>query len=172
MESVGYVCRLHGIACHNEWFDKRCSCLSGALAVSTSVASRAVAEYSVFYSGIPRRQRRQGWCESAETSAAFVAWSARENALYFLRAHPRDRIAWKTLRTACANLQQVVAAGIHAYFEEYLAETGRLLANNDQRGFYRYMKSTVGLEGKKARSEQFIREEDGTLLRDRERIRE
>ena len=121
----------------------------------------------------PRRQSRFGWCESAATSAAFnEAWTATENARQFLHAHPRDRIAWKTLRTACANLQQVVAAGIHAYFEEYLAETGRLLANNDQRGFYRYMKSTVGLEGKKARSEQFIREEDGTLLRDRERIRE
>ena len=27
-ESVGFVCRLHVIACHDEWFDKRCGCFS------------------------------------------------------------------------------------------------------------------------------------------------
>ena len=80
-----------------------------------------------------------------------------------MRAHPWDRIAWETLRTACANLQQVVGAGRHAYFKEYIAETERLLANNDLRGFYRHLKRTVGWEGKTARSEQFIRDEDGTL---------
>ena len=76
----------------------------------------------------PRHQR--GWCESAETSAAFkAAWTAKENARKFWRAYPWDRIAWTTLRTACACLQQVVAAGIHAYFEECFAETERLLVN-------------------------------------------
>ena len=33
------------------------------------------------------------------------------------------------------------------------------------------MKGTVGLGGRKARSEQFIMDEDGTLLRDKVRIR-
>ena len=37
---------------------------------------------------------------------------------------------------ARANLQQVVAKGAHTYFEECVAETERLLVNNDQRGFY------------------------------------
>ena len=60
---------------------------------------------------------------------------------------------------------------MHAYFEEYLAETERLLANDDQRGFPKHQ-STVGLGRTKARSEQFIRDEDGTLLRDKVRIRE
>ena len=68
-----------------------------------------------------------------------------------MRAHPRDRITWKTLKTACANLQ-AVAAGIHAYVQEYLVETEQTLANNDQGGLYGYLKSTVGLEGKNARS--------------------
>ena len=61
----------------------------------------------------------------------------------------------------------MVAAVIHTCFEEYLAETGREPANNDQRGFYRRLKSTIELEGNMARSEQFIRDEDGTLFRDR-----
>ena len=53
-------------------------------------------------------------------------------------------------------LRAVIDAGLHAYFEEYLAETERLLADNDQRGFHKHLKGTVGLGGRKARSEQFI----------------
>jgi len=66
----------------------------------------------------------------------------------------------------------VIDAGLHAYFEEYLAETERLLADNDQRGFYKHLKGTVGLDGRKASIEQFIMDEDGTLLRDKGRILE
>ena len=82
------------------------------------------------------------------------------------------KIAWNTLRTSCANLGEVIEAGLHTYFEEYLAETERLPAENDQRGFYKHLKGTVGLGGRKARSEQFIMGEDGTLFGDKVRIRE
>ena len=58
-----------------------------------------------------------------------------------------ETTAWKTLRTACANLRAVVDAGLNAYFEEYFVETERLLADNDQRGFYEHLKGTVGLGG-------------------------
>ena len=78
--------------------------------------------------------------------------------------NPRDRTAWKMLRTACANLRAVIDAGLHAYFEEHPAETERLLAENDQRGFYKHLKGTVGLGGRKARSEQFTMYGDGTSL--------
>ena len=61
----------------------------------------------------------------------------------------------------------MIDEGLHAYFEEYLAETERLLADNDQRGFYKHLKGTVGLDSRKARSEQFIMDEDGTLLKDK-----
>ena len=55
-----------------------------------------------------------------------------------MRVNPRDRTAWTTLRKACANLRAVIDAGLHAYFDEYLAETEILLAHNDQRGFYKH----------------------------------
>ena len=61
---------------------------------------------------------------------------------------------------------------MRAYVEEYLAETESLLADDDQRGFYKNLKGTVGLDGRKAKNEQFIRDEDGTLPRDNVRIRE
>ena len=61
---------------------------------------------------------------------------------------------------------------MHAYFEEHLAETDRLLADNNQRGFYKHLKGTVGLGGRKAQSEQFIMDKDGTLPKDKVRILE
>ena len=66
----------------------------------------------------------------------------------------------------------MIDAGLHAYFEEYLAETERLFADNAQRGFSKHLKGTVGLGGRKVRSKHFIMDEDGTLLRDIVRIRE
>ena len=49
--------------------------------------------------------------------------------------------------------------------------TERRLADNNQRRFYKHLKGTVGLGGRKARSEQFIIDEEGTLLRGKVRIR-
>lgn len=54
-----------------------------------------------------------------------------------------------------------------AYDEGYLAETERLLADNDQRGFYNRLKRTVGFEGRNERSELFIRDEGDTLSRNK-----
>ena len=77
-----------------------------------------------------------------------------------------------TLMTACANLRGVTDAGWHAHVEEYLAEAERHLAENDQRSFHKHVRGTVGLAGRKVRSEQFIMNQDGTLLRGKVRIRE
>ena len=74
------------------------------------------------------------------------------------------------MRTACANLRGVTDAGLHACFVPNLAETERFLADNDQRDFYKHLKGTVGLGGKKARNPQFAMDEDGTLLKDKVRI--
>ena len=120
----------------------------------------------------PRRTHKLGWCESAEISAAFkVDWDARKNLRRFMRIKT-DKTAWRTQRTACTNLRRVIDAGLHAYVEEYLAETERVLADNDQRGFYKHLKGTVRLDGRTAGSEQFIMDEDGTLINDKVRILE
>ena len=89
-----------------------------------------------------------------------------------MRGNPTDKVAWKTLRTTCAKLREVIDAGLHSHFEEYLAELEACLERSDQRGLYKHLKRTVGLEGRKADGEQYIRDEDGTLLRDKGRIRE
>ena len=53
-----------------------------------------------------------------------------------------------------------------------LQKAERLLVDNDDRGFYKHLKGTVRLDDRNARSEQFIRDEEGTLLRDNMRILE
>ena len=75
----------------------------------------------------------------------------------------KDKSTW----TSIANLRKVIDAALHAYFREYLTETERFLAENDQRDFYKHLKDTVGLDGRQARSEQFVRDENDTLLRDK-----
>ena len=120
----------------------------------------------------PRRTHKLGWCTTAETSAAFTtAWDAREDARRSMRASPRDTTTWTMLKTACANLRGVINAGLHACVE-YIAETETLLADNDQRGFDKYLTDTVELVDRMARSEQFIMSEDRTRLEDNLSIRE
>ena len=63
-----------------------------------------------------------------------------------MRVNSRDRTGWKALGMVCANLQGVVDAGLHASFEEYVTETERLHADNDQRGFYKHLMARWGWE--------------------------
>ena len=62
-------------------------------------------------------------------------------------------------------IRRVVDAALDAYFEEYQDETERLLANNDQRGFYKHLKGAVGWDGRKAKHKHFIGDKDSMVLR-------
>ena len=65
---------------------------------------------------------------------------------------------WKALTTARASPRRPIGLGLHAYFGEYLAETEKVRAGNDRRGFYHHSCSTVGLDDRDERSGQFIRD--------------
>ena len=121
----------------------------------------------------PRRNPKLGWCESAETLAALSkTWDARDKARRRLRTKPREKMVWKMLKTTCAYLLKVVDARVHRYRTEYVAQTERLLADNDQLGFFKLFKCTAGLKGQKARSEQFIVPEDSMVLREKVHVPE
>ena len=98
--------------------------------------------------------------------------TAREDARYFLRTHPRDAgiepredtDIYLRVRTC---RKEVIAAALHAYFEEYLAETERplLTANDDQSGFYNHLIKGARWdwnELKRAASSPFIGDDDST----------
>ena len=87
----------------------------------------------------PRHSHKLRCCETTETPAAIKqAWDAREDARRVMRIQ-KDKAAWRTLRTACANLGTAIDAAFHVYFEEYLAETERLLADYNHGGFYKHV---------------------------------
>ena len=73
---------------------------------------------------------------------------------------------------ACANLRKVIDARTHRYFEEYVAEPETLLADNNQRDFYKHLKCAVGLKDQRARGGQFIMAGEGKMLRETAHIRE
>lgn len=56
---------------------------------------------------------------------------SREVGCVATRALPPGIIARKTLKTACMKIQEVIAARVHAWSEEYLAETEIRLANRE-----------------------------------------
>ena len=59
----------------------------------------------------PSRNPKHGGCGFAETSAAFTeTWDARDKARRRLRINPREKTAWKTLKTMCAHLRKVIDA--------------------------------------------------------------
>lgn len=87
-----------------------------------------------------------------------------------MRVNPSDETTWKAPRTACVKLRDVIDEGLYAYVNEYLAETERLLNENDQWGFGKHLKGTVWLGGRKPRSDKFLMDVDGMLLTDKLRI--
>lgn len=46
--------------------------------------------------------------------------------------------------------------------QDYVLRRSSYSTDNDQRGFYEHLKDTVGSDGRKARTEQFITDDDGT----------
>ena len=73
----------------------------------------------------------------------------------------------KTLRAACKEVRAAIDRGIAVHLEEYLAEIETLLRHRDMRGFYKHLKMTAGLGGRKTDGQQAIKDENGNLLRDK-----
>ena len=81
------------------------------------------------------------------------------------------RAEWRALKTACAQVRDVIDTSVYSHFSQFVIELERIIAKGDQRGFYRHLKGTVGMEGSRVREEQYIRDEAGVLLRDKGEIR-
>ena len=52
-----------------------------------------------------------------------------------------------------------------SHFNQFVTESERIIESGYQRGFYKHLKGTVGMEGTRVKEEQYIRDEDGILLR-------
>ena len=75
----------------------------------------------------------------------------------------------KLLRPVRTWLKRVRSAAVTRFFEHYSQELETQLHRRDQRGFFQYLKSMEVQETKKAHS-QYVRDEEGRLLRGKELI--
>ena len=77
----------------------------------------------------------------------------------------------RAVRKACNWLKRVRSAAVVRFFERHVVELEKQLRIGDQHGFFQNIKSVQLEETKKVES-QCVRDEEGTLLRDKGRIRE
>ena len=122
----------------------------------------------------PQERRRQGrgWSGNARTEAELqAATDAMPAAWQRLKMDTRDAKLRRDVRKACNWLMKVRSAAVVRFFEHHVVELKKKLRVGDQHGFFQNMKSVQLEETKKAKP-QCVRDEEGRLLRDKERIRE
>ena len=124
---------------------------------------------------IPPQERRRpgrGWSGDARTEAELqAATDAMHTAWQRLKMDTRDVQLRRAVRKACNWLKRVRSAAVVRFFERYVVELEKQLRMEDQHGFFQNIKSVQLEETKKVES-QCVRDEEGTLLRDKGRIRE
>ena len=87
-----------------------------------------------------------------------------------LKIDTRDAHLRRPVRKACNWLKRVRSAAVVRFFERHVVELENQLRVGDQHGFFQNIKSVQLEETKKVES-QCVRDEEGTLLRDKGRIR-
>lgn len=65
------------------------------------------------------------------------------------RQEPNRRAEWKAPKAAYAHEQDVIGAGVSSQSNQFVIELERIIENEDQIGFYKNPKGTVGMEGTK-----------------------
>ena len=117
-----------------------------------------------------RIPRMPEWCESPETRAAVEEALAKRREARRLMKSNRTPATWKALRAACKGVRTAVDEGIHAHLESYVTRLETMYEDRDLRGLYKHFKISVGLGGRQSRGQQYIKGDNGVLLRDKEEI--
>ena len=117
-----------------------------------------------------RIPRMPEWCESPETRAAVEEALAKRREARRLMKSNRTPATWKALRAACKGVHAAVDEGIHAHLERYVTRLQAMYKDRDLRGLYKPLKKSVGLGGKQSGGQQYIKDENGVLLRDKAEI--
>ena len=73
--------------------------------------------------------------------------------------------AFRALRKACRKLKEIIQAAEDRYLEVYACELEEFIVADDVRDWYGHLKGGWKLQGKKLGSAQYIRDENGKLLR-------
>ena len=119
-----------------------------------------------------RQSRISGLLENEAMHDEFEeAWTDREEARKALHGPLAGGSAFRALRKACRKLRETIQAAEDRYLEVYACELEEFIAAGDLRGWYGHLKRGWKLQDKKLGSAQYIRDENGKLLRKLDEIR-
>ena len=99
------------------------------------------------------------------------AWAEREEIRKAVHGTLAGGSAFRALRKACTKLRETMQAAEDRYLEVYACELEEFIVAGDVRGWYGHLKGGWKLQGKKLGSAQYIRDENGKLLRKLDEIR-
>ena len=84
---------------------------------------------------------------------------------------PHDRGLRRALKATTNQLKRTRAAAVQRFFECYVSRLEGRIREGDQFGFYKHLKG-MDVEEKRTFNSQYIKDEEGRLLRDNALIRE
>ena len=99
------------------------------------------------------------------------AWTGREEARKAVHGTLADGSAFRALRKACRKLRESIQAAEDRYLEGYVCELEEFIVIGVLRGWYGHLEGGCKLQGKKLGNAQYIRGENGKLLRKLDEIR-
>ena len=115
-----------------------------------------------------RPRRSTGLVRGARMNAA---WQKREGCEKAPTRRTPQLQPSKVREDGWKNLRKVRKAAVLSVFWDFVRKLETRTREGDQAGFYKHLK-TMNLEGKRARSSAYVKDENGVLLRDVELIRE
>ena len=119
-----------------------------------------------------RQSRISGLLEDETMHDEFEeAWTEKEDARKAVHGTVAGGSAFRALRTACRKLRKTMQAAEGRYLEVYACELQEFIVAGDLRGWYGHLKRGWKLQDKKLGSAQYIRDENGKLLRKLDEIR-
>ena len=119
-----------------------------------------------------RQSRISGLLEDEAMHDEFEeAWTEREEARKAVHRPLAGGSAFRALRKACKKLREIIQAAEDRYLEVFACELEEFIVAGDLRGWHGHLKGGWKLQGKKLRSAQYIRDENGKLLRKLDEIR-
>ena len=120
---------------------------------------------------IRRKQVPRGSCGTEAVKSKLNArWQDREDARKWVRSAPNDRGLLRALKATTKQLKRTRAEAVQRLFEDYVSQLEGRIRDGDQFGFYKHLKG-ISVEGKKTFNSQYIKNEEGRLLRDNALIR-
>eukprot|EP00903_Cladosiphon_okamuranus_P007252 g7035.t2 len=116
----------------------------------------------------PKRQfNRQDLQRGTDSPAA--ALDKRPEARHGFKVSP-NAATFRILKAACKGVKATIATSIYDHLERYVTKLEAVYQSRDMRGLCQHLKRSTGLGERQTGGQQFVTNENGILLRDKDAI--